>query len=40
MSKKGSTYFGRTVMAALAIVYFFPFLVSLLLSIKSKQETT
>ena len=39
MTKKGSTYFGRAVMAAFALVYLFPFLVSLLLSVKSKQET-
>ena len=39
MTKKGSTYFGRAVMAAFVLVYLFPFLVSLLLSVKSKQET-
>lgn len=40
MSRKGTTYFGRVVMAAFALMYLFPFLVSLLLSVKSKQETT
>lgn len=39
MTKKSTTYFGRAVMAAFAMVYLFPFVISLLLSVKDKKET-
>lgn len=40
MYKKTSTILGRTFLGALAITYLCPFLISILLSFKNKQETT
>lgn len=40
MKRKGSVIVGRTFLIALSIIYLFPFLISILLAFKSKQETT
>lgn len=37
---KFTTYLGRVLMAILALIYLFPFFISVLLSLKSKEETT
>lgn len=37
---KLTTYLGRVLMAILALIYLFPFVISVLLSLKSKEETT
>ena len=39
MTKKGATILGRAVMIVLAAIYLFPFLISILISVKDKKET-
>lgn len=39
MKKKGTVVVGRTFLIALSLIYLFPFLISILLAFKSKQET-